>query len=143
MTWTLAVLGLLTLGAAARLTRLITADTITQPLRTLFARRADQAHLDALEAKRTKNNPQAERVKRLEKRTDRRRIAVEFINCDWCVGFWICVLAFAALFAYLVGAWPWDYTAREWFLYAASALTGSWLVGTLAENLPLSHGHDD
>lgn len=51
---------LIAFGAAARITRLLTDDTITKPLRDRIINRYGTASL-----------------------------IVEFIHCPWCVGFWV------------------------------------------------------
>lgn len=60
---------LLAFGSAARLTRLITTDTITGPLRAKVL---------------THYGPQS--------------MAYELIRCPWCVGFWISIPAAIAAF---------------------------------------------
>lgn len=60
---------LLAFGATARLTRLITGDTITRPLRERIATRYGPDSMPA-----------------------------EFVTCPWCVGFWVALLVTALAF---------------------------------------------
>lgn len=90
--------------ACARLTRLLNADTIADPLRIWITRRS--------------RNPDTTD-------TARRRWAIldYWLGCPWCVGWWIC-LAAAYLPARLIG-WPW------WTIFPL-ALAASHLVGIAA-----------
>ncbi|RFU83595.1 DUF1360 domain-containing protein [Streptomyces triticagri] len=144
MTWTLAVIGLLTFGAAARLTRLVTTDTLTAPLREHLARRSGTAQLAAVAArtKPKKDQDKAEQA-RLDRRVSRRQTTLGFATCDWCVGFWASALTFALLFRYNSGAWPWDFNAVQTFLYAITVLASSYLIGLAAEVLPDGHAGTD
>lgn len=64
-------------GAAARLTRLITRDTITKPLRA-----------------------------RVEARYGPDSLPDEFIRCPWCVGFWVSLLLAALAYCPAIGQHP-------------------------------------
>lgn len=90
--------------ACARLTRLVNADTILDPIRV----RITQAS----------RNPDASDA-------EKRRWATfdYWLSCPWCVGFWIC-LACAYLPTHLIG-WPW------WAIFP-TALAASHLIGVAA-----------
>lgn len=89
----------LALGAAARITRLINSDMITQPLRDLVA------HLFGKDS-----------------------TALHFLECPWCVGFWVSAAITPMLFCPRIVSHP-------VFLIAITALTMSWLIGIAARNL--------
>jgi hypothetical protein len=65
------------LGAAARLTRFITRDTLTKPLREW-----------------------------VEDRYGEDSLPDEFIGCPWCVGFWISFLIAALIFCPVIANHP-------------------------------------
>jgi hypothetical protein len=90
--------------AVMRVTRLINADTVLDPPRLAIARRGRDYESSPTERKRWTT-------------------ALYFVQCPWCVGFWLC-LASAYLPVHLVG-WPW------WALFPV-ALAASHLVGVFA-----------
>jgi len=90
--------------ACARLTRLINGDTILDPIRVwILARARDDA--------------------RKARSRQRWNMWVYFVECPWCVGWWVSVAA-AYLPVHLIG-WPW------WALFPV-ALAGSHLIGVFA-----------
>lgn len=108
--------------AAARVTRLLIHDTITEPMRRLLWRRLGNevppALLESIRhyvARTQQTNPRS------------RSWAWKLINCPWCLGFWVSLLLTAplafspAIRALLPGPWPlwWPITAL-----AASQLVG-------------------
>ena len=101
--WTLLTLVVYVL-ACARLTRLINADTIVDPIRLAIERRARDTRASTPERARWST-------------------FMYFTQCPWCVGFWLC-LASAYLPVHLIG-WPW------WALFPV-ALAASHLVGVFA-----------
>lgn len=113
--------------AAARLTRLINFDKITDPLRLIPARRAETAKTLAYEASSAGQSARADLYSR---RQDRWLTVYEFAGCPWCVGFWVS-LAGAVIPVAIVG-WPW------WSVIAV-ALAASHVIGLLA---PLSADDD-
>lgn len=117
---------LLTTGAAARVTRLVTRDTITAPLRhRLLYNRDQRAALAAGEMVPPPSNPLAARA---------RAKLYELATCDWCAGLWIAT-AIAALSA--IATRRDQHKPAGWFTVPAGALTASHAVGWLA-----SHEHD-
>lgn len=104
-----------TVGAAARLTRLTTRDTITEPLRNavLYNRGQRQA--------RRNNEPLPPPTS--PRRAHTRLWLHTLITCDWCAGMWIAT-------ACTLAAWQWHDTT--WYLIAAGALTTAHAVGWLA-----------
>lgn len=107
---------IVTVGAAARLTRIVTRDAITQPLRDFVLFNRDQ--------RRARRRNQALPGPRRPAAAKARAWAHTLITCDWCAGFWI-----SALVAGAYAAW---HTSHVYF-YVALALTLSYLVGWLAE----------
>lgn len=106
---------LITIGAAARLTRLATRDTITAGLRdrVLYTReqRAAQRAGEPLPP------PASDRAARV------RLWLHNLVTCDWCAGLWISTLV--VLLAVLVGPHP-------VVLTLGAALAVSYAVGWLA-----------
>lgn len=89
--------------AAARVTRLINADTILEPVRLWIAGRAELASVATGEAD-TAGQPT--RATQYRKRTKRWVGVYDWVICPWCAGFWI-ALAGAAIAVPFVLAWPW------------------------------------
>ena len=102
-------------GAAARLTRLVTRDTITQPLRdwVLFNRAQRQARL--------RNEPIPAPTRPTAARA--RSWLHSLLTCDWCAGLWISA-------AVVTATALWRDTPAYWG--TTSALTVSHAVGLLA-----------
>lgn len=110
-------------GAVARVTRLITWDAITQPLR--------RAVLDALLFNRTQRA--ARRSGQPIPAPKRRHIAIirvhahrwarKLLSCPWCVGLWVSAAAVAVL--HVVGPQP-------YIVLPGSALALSYAVGLLS-----------
>ena len=90
--------------AAARLTRLVNADTVLDGPRLAIARRARDTAASGPERRRWTTS-------------------LYFVQCPWCVGFWICLFS-AYLPVHLV-RWPW------WALVPV-ALAASHLIGVFA-----------
>lgn len=106
--------------SVARLTRLVNADTITDPVRLYVARRARD----------TGDRSDAERA--------RWATLSYFLSCPWCVGFWL-ALALAYVPTRLVG-WP------AWALVpvalAASHLTGVFAFAADTEDIAIADADD-
>ncbi|MHC9292044.1 DUF1360 domain-containing protein [Mycobacterium sp. LTG2003] len=109
--------------AVARLTRLINYDTVLDPLRLWIARRAETARTAAEEAELNSQPTQSAIYLRAMARWNS---LAEFLECPWCVGWWV-ALAGAVPVVYVLG-WSW------WALVPV-ALAASYLVGLAA---PLS-----
>lgn len=106
--------------AIMRLTRLINADRITDFIRVWLAGKVRQATLTADEATA---HGQLERARIYHRVEERWSTAFEFVQCPWCVGWWL-ALAGAAVPVWFIG-WPW------WAMFPL-ALATSQLVGVLA-----------
>lgn len=107
--WTFAV----TAGAVIRLTRLITHDTITAPLRAAAARYDVRNRLALHKPPHPGPGP-----------------ALSFVTCPWCISIYVAGVLFAAY-----GLAPVHCRGALTLTYAA--LTASWLAGTaLANNAP-------
>lgn len=102
-------------GATARLTRIVVADTITEPFRTALLFNRHQRS-----ARRTgQPMPAATRP-----RVAALRIRLhELATCPWCTGFWMSIAVVAL-------AWHYQHHPLTWLI--AAALTISYLVGWLA-----------
>lgn len=114
MAWLSVFVSVLTLLATCRITRLITEDTITKPIRDHVAARA------------------APRPGRRGPRTW--RWADKLLTCGWCSGFWVSAVTVGGYFRCWLGEWPWaDLTHGFAYLAAvlacayASALIADWL----------------
>ena len=100
---TVLVLVLYTLSVA-RLTRLVNADTVLDPVRVAVARRAGDP--DRSEAERRRWN-----------------VVAYFMSCPWCVGLWLSLGGAAG--PVVVLGWP-------WWAGLPVALAASHLVGVFA-----------
>lgn len=100
--WTFAV----AVGAVIRLTRLITHDTITAPLRAAAARHDVRNRLALQKPPHPGPGP-----------------ALTFITCPWCISVYVAAAVFAAW-----GLAPEHCRPHLALVYAA--LTASWLTGT-------------
>lgn len=90
--------------AVARVTRLINADTITDPLRVAIERRARDSD-------------------RSDRERGRWATLSYFVGCPWCVGMWLALLT----------TWfPIWLTGLSWWLYPLIAFATSHLVGVCA-----------
>lgn len=121
----LLVLGLLTVAATARLTRLFNDDSLTQPLRTYLDSKAadrwyaaDETHPTQLTHAFTAPLPW--------------RWADKLVRCPWCLGFWLSALLIGGYFHYALESWPWE-TGTLLFAYAVAVLACSQVVGLAAE----------
>lgn len=106
--------------AVMRITRLINADTITGFIRVYLATKVREATLDANEAAA---HGQTARAAQAHAREQRWATAFEFIQCPWCVGWWV-ALAGALVPVWWIG-WPW------WAIFGVAA-AASHLVGVCA-----------
>lgn len=104
MTWLNVITGLLTLGAVARITRLITDDAITAPIRALLDRNAA-----------ARPAPDG----RLVPAPVLWRAAATWAHCAWCASLWVAA-------AGGVAHWLWHTTTA--FHYVTGVLTASHLV---------------
>lgn len=109
MTWLNVITALLTLGAIARITRLITDDAITAPIRD---------HLDRRAAPR----PSADG--RVPPAPGAWRAAATWSHCAWCASLWVAAGVAAA-------HWAWADTLL--YLYVTAVLTASHVVALAAD----------
>ena len=109
MTWLNVITAVLTLGAVARVTRLITDDSITAPLRDF---------LDRAATLRASEDGQAQAAPLFW------RAASTWVHCAWCVSLWVATAA-------AVTHWQWADTVP--FLYITGVLTASHLVALGAD----------
>ncbi|MEV6399963.1 DUF1360 domain-containing protein [Streptomyces sp. NPDC051907] len=141
---------LLTLLAICRLTRLVTEDTITKPIRDWVEMKAaprpstrppgragDRAA--AREAARARHSISAaitaavtHRETAHEREAPRAwRYLDKLLNCPWCAGFWVSAAVSLAYFRCWLGIWPHD--AVTWFSYLVAVFASSWLTAILAD----------
>lgn len=125
MAWQTVIIALLTLGAIARITRLLTDDTLTQPLRdyldTQAADRwyaADESHPTVLTHALTAPR--------------RWRYLAKLTHCPWCAGFWVAAALVLGFFRAWWGLWPWHCLPLT-FAYLVAVLAASQAVGLAAE----------
>lgn len=112
---------LLTIGAAARLTRLTTRDKITEPARK-------HVHRFVLFSAEQRRAESAGKAMPAPKRPWEARFRIwlhTLITCDWCVGFWWS--AVLGLFAHRKGD-------RAVFQVPAGILTAAYALGLLVEH---------
>jgi hypothetical protein len=121
----LAVTGLLTIAAVARVTRLFNEDSLTQPLRTYLDRKAEDRWYAADESHPTVMT-HAVPAPLLW------RWAAKLVRCPWCLGFWIAAAFVGAYFRLLLGTWPW-HTGAHAFGYLVAVFATSQIVGLAAE----------
>ncbi len=137
MPWLSVIISVLTLLTVCRLTRLVTEDSITAPLRDWVAHKASHPTLHIHPPARPGGHPGGQQdaphpggpaptpPSRLWRWTDK------LINCPWCIGFWISAVVNLAYFKCWLGLWPTDTVTA--FSYAVSVFATSWLTAILAE----------
>ncbi|CAA0134571.1 Uncharacterised protein [Mycolicibacterium vanbaalenii] len=97
--WTVLILVIYVL-AAARITRLINADSITEPARMWIAGRAEAAKTKSDEASAASQPALADSYR---KRAARGVKTYDFVICPWCVGFWVSLAGAIYLVPFLLG----------------------------------------
>lgn len=121
----LAVTGLLTITAIARVTRLFNEDSLTQPLRDYLDNKAADRWYAADETK-----PDQLTHALTAPRTW--RYLAKLIRCPWCLGFWVSLLVVGAYFHCVLESWPWE-TGTVFFSYTVAVLACSQVTGLAAE----------
>lgn len=106
--------------AVARIVRLVNHDTVADGVRLIIARRAANADQAATEAEQFGQIVRAETLRQHQARWN---TLLYFIQCPWCVGWWL-ALATAILPVLIIG-WPW------WTLFGVAFAT-SHLIGIAA-----------
>ena len=92
--------------AAWRVTRLVTADRMTEPLREPIRRHA------------TKSLPVP--IFAWERRRQARWLALfDFLTCPWCISMWVATALYA-----LATVWPGDWTTGLLTILAVAAVAG-------------------
>lgn len=111
-------------GSAARITRLITTDKITEPMRN--------ALLPVI-AQTRRNRRAIARGEPVPPPTPLRAAIVYQLTCPWCIGMWVSLACITA--AQLITGFP------AWQIIPA-ALTTSYIVGWAASTEPTPHDPD-
>lgn len=122
--------------AVMRLTRLINADTIADPIRLYPAGKVRENTLAQHEARAHGRTTEAAMYAKHERRWS---LIFEFVQCPWCVGWWVAI-AGAIVPVWFIG-WPW------WAVFPV-ALATSHLVGICArfadtEEIDIEDAADD
>lgn len=109
-----------TVGAAARLTRLTTSDSITEPARkrVLEFVRFNRTQRRALAAGQPVPPPKHPRA------AAARNKVCELLTCPWCIGFWWCAV---------IAGTGYQFGRTTWWRLGADILTASYVLGVLAE----------
>ena len=107
------------IGMAARITRLVTTDTITKPARDaahhrILFNRAQRAALAAGDEVPPPDN---------QARAKARAWAAELITCRWCMGVWVSA-------AVVASEHRWGH--RRWWRAAADTAVAAYAVGLMA-----------
>ena len=102
--------------AAARLTRLVTTDTITAPLREAIIRRAYRSRPEM-----TPGWEGPHRWADLARVDDQAPWQATLMTCDWCAGMWV---SFGVGIARRLAPGPWALVARALAIAQGSAIAG-------------------
>lgn len=121
----LGITALVTLAAIARLTRLVTDDALTAPLRNRLQAKAADRWYAADESK-------PDQLTHALPAPRAWRYAAKLSRCPWCLGFWISAGVVLAYFSLLLDAWPWHSGALA-FAYIAGTFAASQFVGLAAD----------
>ncbi|MFE2934853.1 DUF1360 domain-containing protein [Streptomyces sp. NPDC059278] len=116
-----AFVAFLSVLAICRITRFVTEDTLTKPIRDWVEHKAAQAPLSARPPGRAGGKPGGRFW----------HYADKLLNCPWCSGFWISAAVTLAYFRCWLGAWP-D-TPHTLFAYAVAAPAASWVSAILSD----------
>lgn len=135
MAWLSVFISALTLLAICRVTRLITEDTITKPIRDWVEMKA-APRASTRPVGRSAGNPAGRPAGQEVFATARPaprawRYLDKLLNCPWCSGFWVSALIGLAYFKCWLGVWPHD--AVTIFSYAVAVLASSWVSAILAD----------
>lgn len=103
--------------AAARLTRLVTTDTITAPLREKLIRWAYRSRPEM-----TPSWAATDQWAELARADDEAPWPAKLVICDWCAGVWV---GFGVAVARLIAPGPWALIARGLAIAQASAIVAS------------------
>lgn len=113
---------LVVVAAAARITRLVVTDTITEPARAWLLPRIARSRF---ERTRISHGMDASPPTRI------RGFVLDMLQCPWCIGFWISAALIGAA-SLASGVWV-DITGHWWADLPIAALAVSYLVGWLAD----------
>ncbi|MGW7504411.1 DUF1360 domain-containing protein [Streptomyces albidoflavus] len=114
----LVLVGLAMMLAVARVTRLITADSLTEPLRDALV---DRARL----------RPNGDGTARLAPLPW--RWAAKLVTCHWCSSVWVAAVGSTAYLTWATGRSPLTWEPSLWFLNLLSLLATSHMVATAAD----------
>jgi len=103
--------------AAARITRLVTTDTITAPLREAIIRRAYRTRPEM-----TPTWEGAHRWADLARVDDQAPWQATLMTCQWCAGVWV---SFGVVIARRLAPGPWALVARALAIAQAAAIVGA------------------
>lgn len=117
--------------ATARLTRLVTTDMITEPIRDRID--SDASYGDEWIVDLTPHGATARLIHRHGKMATFQRFVNDVVNCPWCASIWIGALVAALAFLLPTAAFVWP----------ALALAASHLTGLLHAFEGLLYGSDE
>ena len=107
--------------ASARVTRIINADTILEPLRYRVAKRSERAQIAADEAAAA---GESTRAADCQKHAKRWVTVYDWMGCPWCAGQWVAI--FGAIPAVWIIKYNWT---LDWWAVIPLALAASHLIG--------------
>lgn len=116
------LLFLVVVTAASRITRLVVADTVTEPIRMWAFPRIARSRQDR---KRISQGHEAQPPGPF------RQTVLNLLQCPWCIGFWISTALLAAL-AFTTGT-QMVITGTWWVDLAVASLASSYIIGWLSD----------
>jgi hypothetical protein len=135
--WLSVLISLLTLLATARITRLITEDTITQPLRDWIDMKAQPRHARPPgraggRAPRQIYGETPDGPGPLRPAPRFWRYAAKLVTCPWCSGFWVSAALTLAYYRCWLGLWP-THSLATGFTYTVAVFAMSWVTAIAAD----------
>lgn len=142
MAWLSVFIAFLTLLATARITRIVTEDTITKPIRDRIHKKArpvtaqpDDQPVTAQPAARPPGRPAGRPDSDNEEPRPAPRVwryLSKLVICPWCSGFWISLALTLAYFRMWLGVWP-TVNLATGFAFAVSVFGLSWVSALAAD----------
>ncbi|MFC4328336.1 DUF1360 domain-containing protein [Streptomyces andamanensis] len=129
MEWLSVFISALTVLAHARVTRIVTEDTITQPIRNWIDMKAQPRHKRP--AARPAGRPGASSNDPQPAPRPWRYLS-KLVSCPWCSGFWIALILAAAYYRFWLHVWPWQ-TSTLAFAFVVSWLSLAWVSSVLTD----------